>query len=511
MTAGVHLAFAPDGTTSPSPDSLPLHGESQDIAAGRMAATACQPGQSAQFTSTRPEPALPEFLDHRYDSAPHGPLPLAVGSTLWRCGLNWLFDMVRRACVAALVIALLACAVEVALRWHQFQEAGERRSAEVGAPIPIAPSRATGLELPSAWFGTARHAETGAPLPLRVNSLGLRGPEYPRLKPAGVLRILCLGDETTLAAGHSEEETYPGQLASLLRGTFPVELEVINAGLPGGCPLTESIQFRRLLTTLVPDIVVLHVDVSDALEDSAARSHLRMDDAGEAVAVVHPSLEVDSGPLSDVAGQFALAKWLEGRLSERVAGTPSVSTRDLFQRQLMAWRDQTASQEGPPRVLQPLAQLKLMLEARGATLVVTTCPNAWQAAELLRSSHAHGGENDLLNAPAAAVRRACEAWGVASVDATSAILRHPEPARLYLRDGSHMTNAGYTVYATEIARELTSGSSFRPLLSPVADRGTPGRESTGNETAPEVEPHAPPPYTPPGTSLSAEPASSLWR
>jgi hypothetical protein len=371
--------------------------------------------------------------------------------------LNWLFDSIRRLIAAALVIALLACAVEVALRWHQYQLGLKSRAAHP-TNIPFTPSRATGLQLPLAWYGTGQHAETEEPLPLRVNSLGIRGPEYPRVKPSGTLRILCLGDETTLAHGHAEEETYPGQLETLLDGSIAQPVEVINAGLPGGCPLTETIHFRRLLTTLQPDVVIVHVDISDAEDDRLYRTHLRVDDAGEPVAVVHPSLEVADGPLSNVAEQFALAKWLEGRLSQRVAGAQAVSNVDTFQEQLVAWSTNPAPDSGVSHVVQPLEYLKILLDSEGATLVIATCPNAWQAAELLRAERTHGGSNELLSAPSTAVVEAARKWNIATVDATSAVLRHPEPSRLYLRNGAGLTATGHALYAAELARALTGAT-----------------------------------------------------
>lgn len=388
--------------------------------------------------------------------------------------MSWLFDLFRRLTAAALALLLLACAAEVALRWQRFQR-GSAAARLVDHNLPVQPSRAVGWELPLAWYGTGTHVETRAPLPLRVNSLGIRGPEISRPKPAGTLRIICLGDDTTLAPGHAEDEAYPGRLAVLLRDAVTTPVEVLNAGLPAACPLTEVIHYRRLLSPLQPDVVIVHLDLSDAFEDAAARQHLRLDDAGEPVAVVHPSLEVREGPLSAAARDFALVDWLSGRLGAQVAGSPDAAEGDVFQRQLLAWQGDPSTAalsapdaaaaalsptaaRSPPRVLAPLASLQAALTADAATLVVATCPNAWQAAARLRQTRGDGSDNPLLDAPAVVLQAWCREQGVVVVDAAAAVLRHPQPAALYLPDGSGLSAAGHALYAAEIARALTGGT-----------------------------------------------------
>ena len=46
---------------------------------------------------------------------------------------------------------------------------------------------------------TTTDPDTGTQVSWRTNSLGLRGPEYEIPKPVGVYRIVCLGDDSTLA------------------------------------------------------------------------------------------------------------------------------------------------------------------------------------------------------------------------------------------------------------------------------------------------------------------------
>jgi lysophospholipase L1-like esterase len=114
---------------------------------------------------------------------------------------------------------------------------------------------------------------------VRTNALGLRGPEVAREKAAGVTRVLCVGDSCTFGSGAGAEDTWPAQLARLLKeqvvearelpGLESEELgpfEVLNAGVPG----YSSYQGRRYLETegfdLDPDVVVFALGFNDSFQ-----------------------------------------------------------------------------------------------------------------------------------------------------------------------------------------------------------------------------------------------------
>jgi hypothetical protein len=373
-----------------------------------------------------------------------------------------LLDNLRRLIVAALVIVAVACVVEVALRWQQTSRSGEHEALDPSG-LPRLPSRTTRLTLPAHWSGRLRHAETGEPFPAQINSLALRGPELLMPKPPGTLRILCLGDETTLASGLPDDEAYPGQLAALLRHGATAPLEVVNAGLPGGCPLTETILYRQRLASLLPDVVLVHVDVSDAADDLACRPTLHLDAAGRPVGVVHPTFEAGASPLAAWEDRLAIAAWLRGRLGEELAGPRPASGYDAFQQRLLAWRvgARSSTADGHP-ALEPLTHLQELLGDRPVRLVLSTCPDAWQASEWLRASASGASPSELLTAPAAALQAAAQRLGVPAVDATSAFLSHPDPARLYLPGAPGLSREGHALYAEVLARVLLGGSPPPP-------------------------------------------------
>jgi len=68
----------------------------------------------------------------------------------------------------------------------------------------------------------------------RSNSLGIRGPDYPREPPPGVFRITVSGDSVTMGHGVREEDAYPAVLERLLNaGSGDQRFEVLNLGISG--------------------------------------------------------------------------------------------------------------------------------------------------------------------------------------------------------------------------------------------------------------------------------------
>lgn len=103
-----------------------------------------------------------------------------------------------------------------------------------------------------------------------INSLGLRGPEVTIEKPAGVRRVLCLGDSCTFGAGHP----YPELLQRLLDARAPGRFQVLNGGVIGYTSVHGLEWFQRELGELKPDVVTLYYGWNDMWreKDSAVRA-----------------------------------------------------------------------------------------------------------------------------------------------------------------------------------------------------------------------------------------------
>lgn len=218
---------------------------------------------------------------------------------------------------AILLIAALLCASEVglrALRCHR-----ELSRAEAGGDARqeslIVPSDETYLRLRPLAAVERPDLIGSETVFIRTNSCGLRGPEIAVPKPQGVFRIICLGDDATLALDLPEDATYCARLEQRLQQHTDLRVEAINAGLPGGCPLTSYLLLRHRLIGLQPDLVLLHFDASDLNDDGAIRPVLYVDEQGTPVAAVHPLCAPHPLPVVDrLSGEFALVDWARGRL-----------------------------------------------------------------------------------------------------------------------------------------------------------------------------------------------------
>lgn len=96
--------------------------------------------------------------------------------------------------------------------------------------------------------------------PVSINSLGLRGPELARPRPAGRRRIACLGDSITFGFGVADDETYSHVLGRLLA---PRDVEVVNAGVTGFTSHQVLGWLRRLAPETEPDVVTILVGWND--------------------------------------------------------------------------------------------------------------------------------------------------------------------------------------------------------------------------------------------------------
>lgn len=89
-----------------------------------------------------------------------------------------------------------------------------------------------------------------------TNSQGFRGQrEYARPKPAGLYRIIVLGDSVTLGHGVEDDDTFSAVAERALATSRPVE--IINMGVSGFGTAEELIQLQRTGLSYEPDLVVL--------------------------------------------------------------------------------------------------------------------------------------------------------------------------------------------------------------------------------------------------------------
>lgn len=120
---------------------------------------------------------------------------------------------------------------------------------------------------------------------IRTNRFGLRGPDPTIPKPAGMLRILMLGDSFTFGFPVNDEETFAHLIEQGLRARgYPVE--VINGGVSGYSPTLEYVSLRDDFLKFEPDLVMVWYDYGDLQEDYwFQKTCSRMAPAGSCAAI----------------------------------------------------------------------------------------------------------------------------------------------------------------------------------------------------------------------------------
>lgn len=94
---------------------------------------------------------------------------------------------------------------------------------------------------------------------LKLNHDHFRGPRVALKKPAGVLRIACLGDSHTVGDGVPEGASWPAQL----RAQSGPSTEVINAGVFAYDTLQELVWYEKFVEPFDPDLVLLAYFIND--------------------------------------------------------------------------------------------------------------------------------------------------------------------------------------------------------------------------------------------------------
>jgi hypothetical protein len=94
---------------------------------------------------------------------------------------------------------------------------------------------------------------------VRISSQGLRDREYSYAKPAGVFRVLMLGDSTVLGWGVRVEDT----AAKVLERELGSGFEVINAGVGNYGTVQEFTYYKTYGRLFHPDLVILQYFIND--------------------------------------------------------------------------------------------------------------------------------------------------------------------------------------------------------------------------------------------------------
>ncbi|MFG0316346.1 MAG: SGNH/GDSL hydrolase family protein [Planctomycetota bacterium JB042] len=278
--------------------------------------------------------------------------------------------------------------------------------------------------------GAAPHVVT-----MRVNADGFRGPRVVPTKPAGTLRLACLGDSHTFGHGVEEEETWPAHLRRILadRGG-PSSVEVINAGVSAYDTPQERRHLERAVLPLDPDVVILQYYVND----TAIRG-VEGAPPDPIVALAHPRR---GGAVETLRRWSRLADVALDRVYRRRSLTVYASERLAnYEEESAGWR----------AVAEALTEIRDLLAARDVRFVVALFPFLVRDGGHLTSHEAFER-----------VKRFLAAEGIDFLDPEAAFLDAEVDALRISDQDYHANGEGYRLFAREVAEGLVRRGWLEP-------------------------------------------------
>lgn len=306
---------------------------------------------------------------------------------MFRAGLT----VVRRVIAAAALLALMICGAEVAVRIYEVWNGGKICTSGSGVC-----DDASGLTIPSWSFyqelkpmavARVESRDLRTRVEIHTNSFGLRGPEVTVPKPGNVYRIIVLGDETLFAPETSDTDHFCTLMQDRLQQASSIQIEVVNAAIPGHCPLTEFLLFKHRLLGLQPDLVMLHFDWSDVADDRQIRRRAHCDDEGVPQSCPHASFVTSRKVRAHEAWrqQFRLLDWalsyLGAEWRQQIARQTAVSRES--DTNPYAWlRDERPSKNASFRnSVGPVEDLADLCHQAEIPFILMTSPKPWQVSE----------------------------------------------------------------------------------------------------------------------------------
>ena len=236
---------------------------------------------------------------------------------------------------------------------------------------------------------TYRHKTPEYTVEIRTNSIGLRADqEFSKEKPAGVKRIVVLGDSFGMGYGVNIEESSLGILERMLEERTGCEIEVLNFSVSGFGPAEELLVLEGIALEYEPDLVIQYYYTNDPTDDLRANLFALQD--GELVrasATYLPAVKTREYLFS-----FAAYRWLAGEshlynlARDRAGGLAKkwlAQIRSLLS-PTAARRTASDSNEDGDRIIGPspaqeltlatLARMRESTEARGAEFLVMSIP-----------------------------------------------------------------------------------------------------------------------------------------
>jgi len=289
---------------------------------------------------------------------------------------------------------------------------------------------------------------------IAINSKGLRDHERPYAKPAGVFRILVLGDSFVEGLQVGQSETFPARLEEVLNQHYNMPFEVINAGVSRYGTSNALLFLEGEGVRYQSDLVIYAFypnDVTDNIENGLFEL------AGDqliARPVTVSSVERARGILYDFSYIYRFALALSLRLGQATDETLidtdwgkvlPIYRAHLHPREERAWQ--------LTRLL--LERMRVATTRAGARLVVVCLPEHFQSEDRLWAQVAQSAEVLERDAPNRALADVVPE-GTAYLDLLPGFQAAAQRQALYYAQDHHFNAAGHALAADLIATYLAA-------------------------------------------------------
>lgn len=317
--------------------------------------------------------------------------------------------------------------------------------------------------------------EAGAPpVVVDFNSLGFRDREHALEKPAGIRRVVVVGDSFSEAMQVGVEQTYWHRIEALLAEQTGTGWEVINLGVGDFGTAQESIALEKIGFRFDPDVVVIQIfPLNDIINNSIELRGLSSPNDP-----YRPWFIEQDGRLVD-ARPDPVRSWFRGRssiyrLAEYAAmssqfemGEPAQQARaaELERRGYHGldpiWSTYLEPEAQIPEIARAWRVTELLLERmvvesreRGAQVVVLVIPYVGTIAEtwpLFRSGYP---DHDLdARSPERRISALMDRLGVPTVVLRDAFEGRDDPTDVFVADG-HLNVIGHEIAAERLAAAI---------------------------------------------------------
>lgn len=392
---------------------------------------------------------------------------------------RWLARLLLAAASFLAALGLAAVAAEIWLRAHP----GSSAFAALGAVYDFHESDGHGGVRTVPGYRGVKVVE-GRTIPIRLNALGMRGPEIGAREP-GELRVLVLGDSMAFGHGVLESEAFPAVLETLLERELSRPVTVGNAGVPGNAHHEQLRDLRRHREVFDPDLVLSCVYTGNDFDG---------DFFGPKRVVEGYYFDTQTARFLESCWRARLAlrfktayvveKWLERHLPalaiDRSSFQPTAEERARYAAFSLP-RDEGLFMDvvdAPPIVETVLARMEdtlrgLREEARGAPVLSVVLPSfveTWPGVHAA-AAKALGMDPSALRRGLGARRfeQRCARLGMPCLDLTASMAAHAAPQELYLPHDLHLSARGHRFVAERLAPWVAA--ALRHAIAPAQPGG----------------------------------------